>query len=74
MEMLKAIAIGLPLTLMVTVLALLIGTVVALPLVAGLRSSNRAVWLLTRGIIDLLRGVPPWSGSSSSTTAFPSAS
>lgn len=59
MEMLKAIAIGLPLTLLVTVLALMIGTVVALPLVAGLRSRNRAVWLLTRGIIDLLRGVPP---------------
>lgn len=59
MEMLKAIAIGLPLTLLITVLALAVGTVFALPLVAGLRSNNRIVWLFTRGIIDLLRGVPP---------------
>lgn len=31
----------------------------AIPLVAGLRSGNRLVWLLTRGTIDLLRGIPP---------------
>lgn len=59
MQMLQAILIGLPLTLLVTLLALLIGTLVALPLVAGLRSSNLPLRLLTRGFIDLLRGVPP---------------
>jgi polar amino acid transport system permease protein len=59
MQMLQAIALGLPLTILVTVLSLGLGTVLALPLVAGLRSNNRALWLLTRGIVDLLRGIPP---------------
>ncbi|PYI68914.1 amino acid ABC transporter permease [Arthrobacter livingstonensis] len=59
MEMLKAIAIGLPLTVLVTILALMIGTVVALPIVAGLRSRNRLIWLMSRGLVDLLRGIPP---------------
>ena len=57
--MLRAIAIGLPLTVLVTILALMIGTVVALPIVAGLRSKNRILWLLSRALVDLLRGVPP---------------
>lgn len=59
MEMLNAILLGLPLTVLVTILALMIGSVVALPIVAGLRSRNRAVWLLSRGLVDLLRGIPP---------------
>ncbi|WP_194266072.1 amino acid ABC transporter permease [Arthrobacter yangruifuii] len=59
MQMLHAVALGLPLTILVTVLSLGLGTVLALPLVAGLRSGNRAVWLFTRGIVDLLRGIPP---------------
>ncbi len=59
MEMIKAIAIGLPLTVLVTILALMIGTVVALPIVAGLRSRNRLIWLMSRGLVDLLRGIPP---------------
>ncbi len=59
MDMLLAILIGLPMTILVTVLALLIGSVLALPLVAGLRSHNRFVWLLCRGLVDLLRGIPP---------------
>ena len=59
MEMLRAIAIGLPLTVLVTILALMIGTVVALPIVAGLRSKNRILWLMSRALVDLLRGVPP---------------
>jgi len=57
--MVLAILIGLPLTILVTVLALLLGSVLALPLVAGLRSPSRIVWLLSRGIVDLLRGIPP---------------
>ncbi|WP_404321256.1 amino acid ABC transporter permease [Arthrobacter luteolus] len=59
MQMLQAILIGLPMTILVTVLSLALGTVAALPLLAGLRSGNRLLWLLSRGIIDLLRGVPP---------------
>ncbi|MEV8181494.1 amino acid ABC transporter permease [Specibacter sp. NPDC078692] len=59
MEMLKVVMVGLPMTIVVTVLALMIGSVVALPIVAGLRSKNKLVWLLSRGLVDLLRGVPP---------------
>lgn len=59
MEMLKVVMLGLPMTIVVTVLALIIGSVVALPIVAGLRSQNKILWLLSRGLVDLLRGVPP---------------
>ncbi|GER23874.1 hypothetical protein NCCP1664_23690 [Zafaria cholistanensis] len=59
MELLKAIALGLPMTLLVTAVALGIGSIVALPLLAGLRSGKTAVRFLTRAIIDLLRGIPP---------------
>ena len=46
MQMLQAILIGLPMTILVTVLALALGTVAALPLLAGLRSGNRLLWLV----------------------------
>ncbi|MDQ1056535.1 polar amino acid transport system permease protein [Arthrobacter globiformis] len=59
MDILKAIALGLPMTLLVTAVSLGIGSLVALPLLAGLRSGRTAVRFLTRAVIDILRGIPP---------------
>jgi polar amino acid transport system permease protein len=42
MDILKAIALGLPMTLLVTAVSLGIGSLVALPLLAGLRSGRAA--------------------------------
>ncbi len=56
--MLQAVLSGIPLTLGVTFVALVIGTLVSMPLLAGTLSKYRIVWLVSRGVIDLLRGVP----------------
>ncbi|MGO1398216.1 MAG: amino acid ABC transporter permease, partial [Brevibacterium yomogidense] len=56
--MLQAVLSGIPLTLGVTFVALVIGTAVSVPLLAGTLSKYRILWLLSRGVIDLLRGVP----------------
>lgn len=56
--MLQAVVAGIPLTLAVTCVALVIGTAVSMPLLAGSLSKYLIVRLVARGFIDLLRGVP----------------
>ncbi len=56
--MLQAVLTGIPLTIGVTIVALAIGTLVAIPLLAGSLSGNRVLWAISRIVIDLLRGVP----------------
>lgn len=56
--MITTVLAGIPLTLAVTVIALLIGTVGAVPLLFGILSKNRFLWLLSRAVIDLCRGIP----------------
>lgn len=59
MELLLTVLSGLPLTLLVTLTALAIGTLLAIPLLFGLRSRNRVAWFTCRCFVDLCRGVPP---------------
>ncbi|GAA4283695.1 amino acid ABC transporter permease [Brevibacterium daeguense] len=56
--MLLTVLAGIPLTISVTAVALVIGTIGSLPLLFGILSGNRLVWLIARGIIDLCRGIP----------------
>ncbi|GAA6123858.1 amino acid ABC transporter permease [Bifidobacterium psychraerophilum] len=58
MEPLLVVLKGLPLTLIVTVGAFLIGAVLGLPLSLGLRSKVLPLRLLCRLVVDLLRGIP----------------
>lgn len=55
----QAVLLGVPMTLLVTVLAFLIGAVLAVVLVAGRRSRLAPVRWLSRGFVDIVRGVPP---------------
>ena len=59
MEELATVLKGLPTTLLVTAVALALGTLVALPLTFGLRSRRRLVWVPCRLTVDLCRGIPP---------------
>ncbi|GAB7006481.1 amino acid ABC transporter permease [Nocardioides sp. AN3] len=59
MEALRTVMLGLPMTLVVTAGALLIGTVLAVPLTLGLEHRRGPVWFLCRAAVDLVRGVPP---------------
>lgn len=54
-----AVMLGLPMTLLVTVLAFSIGIVGGIPIMLGLRSRYRPVRLLVRFAVDLIRGIPP---------------
>jgi polar amino acid transport system permease protein len=54
-----AVLLGLPMTLLVTVLAFAIGALGGIPLMLGLRSRVTVVRLLVRFLVDLVRGVPP---------------
>ncbi|NQX26566.1 amino acid ABC transporter permease [Microbacteriaceae bacterium VKM Ac-2854] len=58
MELLLAVLAGLPLTLLVTAAAFLIGLVLGVPIMLGLRSRLVPVRLATRLLVDLIRGVP----------------
>lgn len=53
-----AVLAGLPMTLLVTALAFAIGLILGLPIMLGLRSPLLPLRLLTRLIVDLIRGVP----------------
>lgn len=55
---LLAVLAGLPLTLLVTVLAFAIGLIGGVPIMLGLRSRIVPVRLATRLLVDLIRGVP----------------
>ncbi|MFO7689681.1 MAG: hypothetical protein R6W83_03870 [Cryobacterium sp.] len=59
MQHLQAVLLGVPMTLLITVAAVSIGAILGLPLVVGLRSRTAVVRILCRGIVDLLRGIPP---------------
>lgn len=58
-EILFAVLTGLPLTILITLTALGIGTLLAIPLLFGLRSTNRTVWFISRCFVDICRGIPP---------------
>ena len=59
MDALRAVLVGVPMTLLVTVLAFLIGAVLALPIVAARRSRLAPVRWLGRAVVDVVRGIPP---------------
>jgi His/Glu/Gln/Arg/opine family amino acid ABC transporter permease subunit len=59
MEFLEVVLIGVPMTLAITALAFLIGAVLGVPLALGRRSSLAPVRLVSRLVIDVLRGIPP---------------
>jgi polar amino acid transport system permease protein len=58
-EALVAVLLGLPMTLLVTALAFLIGAVGGIPIMLGLRSRWVPLRLTVRFIVDLIRGIPP---------------
>lgn len=59
MDTFLKILAAVPVTLLVTFASFLIGAILALPLVAGRRSRFVVLRVLSKGIIDILRGVPP---------------
>lgn len=59
MNVFLAVLAGLPMTLLVTVVAFAIGLVGGIPLMLGLRSPITVVRLAVRFVVDLVRGVPP---------------
>lgn len=59
MDAFTAVLLGLPLTLLVTAAAFLIGLILGVPLMLGLRSPLRPVRLVFRLVVDLIRGIPP---------------
>lgn len=59
MDVLQAVLVGVPMTLLVTVLAFALGAVLALPIVAARRSRLAPVRWLGRAVVDVLRGIPP---------------
>jgi polar amino acid transport system permease protein len=59
MELFLRILAAVPVTLLVTAASFILGAALALPLAAGRRSRFAAVRLATKGVIDILRGIPP---------------
>ncbi|MGY1786864.1 amino acid ABC transporter permease [Geodermatophilus sp. SYSU D00698] len=59
MDVLEAVLLGVPVTLLVTVLAFALGAVLAVPLAAARRSRVAPVRWLGRVVIDVVRGIPP---------------
>lgn len=59
MEMFLAILAGAPMTVFITAAALTIGIIGGIPLVLGRRSRFRAARIVSRFLIEVLRGVPP---------------
>ena len=59
MSVFLAILSALPTTLLVTAASFVIGALLALPLVLGRRSRFAVARLLSKGVIDVLRGIPP---------------
>ncbi|MGO3885480.1 MAG: amino acid ABC transporter permease [Mycetocola sp.] len=54
-----AVLMGLPITLIVTAGAFIIGLIGGIPIMLGLRSRWSALRIVVRLIVDLIRGVPP---------------
>jgi polar amino acid transport system permease protein len=59
MDVVEAVLLGVPVTLLVTVLAFALGAVLAVPLAAARRSRVAPVRWLGRVVVDVVRGVPP---------------
>lgn len=59
MEHFLRILAAVPVTVLVTLASFAVGAVIALPLAAGRRARSGIVRVATKGIIDVLRGVPP---------------
>ncbi|PWJ53871.1 amino acid ABC transporter membrane protein 1, PAAT family [Quadrisphaera granulorum] len=59
MEHVSAVLLGVPYTLLVTVVALAIGAVLGLPLALARRSPLAVLNVPARVVIDVLRGIPP---------------
>lgn len=59
MEYFLKILAAIPITLLVTLASFAVGAVIALPLAGGRRSRFAVVRVVTKGVIDVLRGVPP---------------
>ena len=59
MNAFTAVLLGLPMTLLVTAAAFIIGLLLAVPLMLGLRSRLKPVRLTFRLLVDLIRGIPP---------------
>lgn len=59
MDVVYAVLLGLPVTLLVAGAAFLIGALAGVPLMLGLRSGLRPVRLLFRLVVDIIRGIPP---------------
>lgn len=58
-DALVAVLMGLPMTLLVTVLAFTIGAIGGIPIMLGLRSRWAPLRLVVRFVVDLIRGIPP---------------
>ncbi|RII95434.1 amino acid ABC transporter permease [Clavibacter michiganensis] len=58
MELLLAVLTGLPLTLLVTAASFLIGSVLGIPIMLGLRARSMLPRVAMRLLVDLIRGVP----------------
>jgi His/Glu/Gln/Arg/opine family amino acid ABC transporter permease subunit len=59
MQFLEVVLLGVPMTLMITALAFLIGAVLGIPLALGRRSTLAPLRWVSRLVIDVLRGIPP---------------
>jgi len=59
LDHLSPLLAGVPTTLLITLLAFMLGAVLGLPLAAGARSRIKPLALLTRFVIDLIRAIPP---------------
>jgi His/Glu/Gln/Arg/opine family amino acid ABC transporter permease subunit len=59
MQLFLTILAAVPVTLLVTLVSFAAGAVIALPLAAGRRTRFAVLRVLSKGIIDVLRGIPP---------------
>ncbi len=58
-DALVAVLMGLPMTLLVTALAFVIGAIGGIPIMLGLRSKWAPLRATIRFVVDLIRGIPP---------------
>lgn len=58
-DVIVAVLLGLPMTLIVTGLSFAIGLVGGIPIMLGLRSRFLPVRIVFRFVVDLIRGIPP---------------
>lgn len=58
-DAITAVLLGLPMTLLVTVLAFVMGAVLGIPIMLGLRARWKPLRLGVRFVVDIIRGIPP---------------